>query len=444
MADSDFDIKLKREAKTSLQVFKDKSLLRRKFGDLAVKLYDSLESNKTASQLMAELGIPEDQFVEILEFLNNNAMVSVVQEEAEAPQIKHAPISAEPPPSAPEGEPEEAPIEEEKEAEAPAARIQPPRAKSPPSSDSPPLSPLEKILDDKYGELGVRIYNLIDGEKTAEEILKETGVSEAKLVEILEFMDEQGIIKLEKPPEKEEAAETPKAQFSGARAEPAEEGWADGGDEEGEAKEVPAQEPRFKPMIEEEPEETPFKPPEVPKAPPKEDKAKKIKEEIEEEAKDIVPVDVPQMNKLSIVQKAMLFAELSTKFGKGARELMKMVDGNHDFIDLSLGTGMSFFDVDAIMAYFGKKGMVSFRQLEREEIKKKYGEDGFAIYKRFGREGLLLYEMIGKEASLKDIIVKSKFDVDRALDILVFIHKVLGLDVPIDRDVIYKQLGLKR
>ena len=42
------------------------------------------------------------------------------------------------------------------------------------------------------------------------------------------------------------------------------------------------------------------------------------------------------------------------------------------------------------------------------EIKKKYGEDGFAIYKKYGRDGILLYEMIGKETSLKDIIIKSK------------------------------------
>ena len=114
------------------------------------------------------------------------------------------------------------------------------------------------------------------------------------------------------------------------------------------------------------------------------------------------------------------------------------------FVDLSLATGLSFFDIDAILAYFGKKGFVNFRQLAREEIKKKYGEDGFAIYKRFGREGLLLYEMIGKEASLKDIIIKSRVDPERAIDIFMFIHKVLGLDVPLDRDLIYRQIGLKK
>jgi hypothetical protein len=52
--------------------------------------------------------------------------------------------------------------------------------------------------------------------------------------------------------------------------------------------------------------------------------------------------------------------------------------------------------------------------------------------------------MIGKEASLKDIIAKSKVDADRAIDIFVFIHKVLGLDIPLDRDMIYRQLGLKK
>jgi hypothetical protein len=52
--------------------------------------------------------------------------------------------------------------------------------------------------------------------------------------------------------------------------------------------------------------------------------------------------------------------------------------------------------------------------------------------------------MIGKEASLRDIILKSKMDPDRAIDIFAFIHKVLGLDIPLDRDLIYRQIGLKK
>ena len=61
------------------------------------------------------------------------------------------------------------------------------------------LSPVEKIISDKYGDVGLQIYNLIDGRRTAEEVMRETGLTESKLVEILDFMDEKGIIKLDYP-----------------------------------------------------------------------------------------------------------------------------------------------------------------------------------------------------------------------------------------------------
>ncbi len=41
---SDFDIVLKREARTSLQEFKNQSLLRRRFGEDAVKLCSNLKA----------------------------------------------------------------------------------------------------------------------------------------------------------------------------------------------------------------------------------------------------------------------------------------------------------------------------------------------------------------------------------------------------------------
>ena len=61
------------------------------------------------------------------------------------------------------------------------------------------LSPVEKIISDKYGDVGLKVYALIDGQRTAEEIMQETGLTEPKLVEILDFMDAQGIIKLDYP-----------------------------------------------------------------------------------------------------------------------------------------------------------------------------------------------------------------------------------------------------
>ena len=192
-------------------------------------------------------------------------------------------------------------------------------------------------------------------------------------------------------------------------------------------------------MIEEEPEEKPY----VPPLPPKKDSDIK-KEEEKEAEQEVTLVDVPNIGALSLSQRAVLFTELRVKFGKAARDLMDLVDGKRDFVELALITGLSFFEVDGVMAYFGKKGFVSFRQLSRDDIKKKYGEDGFSIYKRYGREGLLLYEMIGKEATLKDIISKSRLEPDKAVEIFLFIHKVLGLDLPLDRNEIYRQIGMRK
>ena len=428
MGGADFDMVLRKEAKTTLQIFKDQSLLRRKFGDSAVALYEAIGGGKAASSLMAELGMGEEQFVEILEYMNNNGMVSI-EAPAPAPEKQE---QAKPLREAPEGPPgDEGSEREPEEGGVPALpRIR--RGKV----DEKLLSPLEKILYDSYGEVGVRVYSLIDGEKTAEEILRETSISESKLVEILEFMDERGIIKLEKPtPEREAPRGERFSRPPGGEKGPEE------SDEEEEEEPKPAREPRFSPITEDVPEGKPFQappPPEKPKA------ERQPPAQAEEPFEDIILVDVPAMNKLSLMQKASMMADLSTKFGKGASELMKLVDGNRDFIELSLSAGLALFEVDEVMAYFGKRGFVNFRQLERPEIKKRYGEDGFSIYKKYGRDGLLLYEMIGKEASLKDIIVKSRVDPERAIDIFMFIHKVLGLDVPLDRDVIYRQIGMKK
>ncbi|MCX8196763.1 MAG: hypothetical protein N3G80_00380 [Candidatus Micrarchaeota archaeon] len=393
MKSSDFDIRFKKEAKTALQIFKDQSLLRKMFGEEAVKLYNMIDSGLSAQQLMEQLGLSEENFVKILEFMNNNGMISVVEEsqEEEMPKMQE-------------------PVLQPTELYA--------QKKEPPISPEN-LSPIEKLIYDKYGEVGIKVYTLIDGEKTAEEILRQTNISEAKLVEILEFLDEKGIIHLENP-KKDQQAESSRVDSQS--------------DKEYEY------EPKFKPIIEESPEEKPFEP----SPPPKPPQIPKKEEKKVEVAEDIIMVDVPKMEKLSLMQKATLFAELSMKFPKEARKLISLVDGKKDFVELALETGLSFFDIDSIFAYFGKKGFFTFSVLSRDEIKKRYGEDGFAIYKRYGRDGLLLYEMIGKEASLKDIITKSKIDVDRAVDIFLFIHKVLGIDIPLDRDIIYKQLGLKK
>jgi len=479
MPHPDFDVRLRREAKTSLAAYRDSSLLRRKFGEPAAKLYGLIDSNLTIAELIHKTGIGETQFFEILEFMNNNGMVSAApsekasstgsgNREGRMESSKRAlgadgkggegddGSGASDDGDGEENEDDEsgagskgggygsgrrkgasggggrgADADEDDESGAGEGELganssADDKGGAEDESEARPrvLSPLEKTIYEKYGNSGVRIYNMIDGEKTAEEILKETHVSEAKLVEILEFMDERGIIKLEKPAD-------PSSGSGGEEEEKT--------DEEGEAK--PAQEPRFKPMIEDEPEGKPFEPPRVEKKEAGEKPPEAAQEKISE---DIIQVDVAHMEKISLAQRASMMVDMATKFSPKAKGLLNMIDGKRDFIDLSLATSLPLYEIDNIMAHFGKKGFMSFTQLGREEIKRKYGEDGFSIYKRWGRDGLLLYEMIGKEPSIKDIVLKSSVEPDRAIDILVFIHKVLGLDVPIDRDIIYRQMGLKK
>lgn len=61
------------------------------------------------------------------------------------------------------------------------------------------LNPVEKIISEKYGKTGLAVYALIDGNRTTKEIMKEIGVKENKLADIVDFMHYQGIVKVDYP-----------------------------------------------------------------------------------------------------------------------------------------------------------------------------------------------------------------------------------------------------
>jgi hypothetical protein len=61
------------------------------------------------------------------------------------------------------------------------------------------LNPVEKIISEKFGKTGLEVYALIDGNRTTKEIMKETGVKENKLANIVDFMHYQGIVKVDYP-----------------------------------------------------------------------------------------------------------------------------------------------------------------------------------------------------------------------------------------------------
>ncbi len=316
-----------------------------------------------------------------------------------------------PPPEAPPEEAEQPPPEEAE------AGIAPVEEEEKPSEESE-LSPVEKIISDKYGDVGLRVYSLIDGQRTAEEIMRETGLTEPKLVEILDFMDEQGIIKLDYPkggagagagaPPPGGAMAPPSFMGGPAMAPPA----------AGAAGAQKREEGGFNPMIESD-------------------------ESLDEARAVPSPIEIPLRAPMDLVKGVQMKAKLMLKFkdNKGGR-IMDMVDGKNDLIDMSLKLEIPLYEVSDILKFMMENGMIIMKPMPRSDVRKKYGDDGYSVYKKFGKEGLMLYELIGKEMTIKQMAEKITTDKAKIIDMFIFIHKVLGIELPIDRDVLAKQLGL--
>jgi len=274
----------------------------------------------------------------------------------------------------PEAEPEESPEEEETF-----------------------LTPGEKRIKEKYGQQGLDVYNLIDGQRTAEEIMKKTGVTEAKLIEMLDFMEKEGIIKLEHPGGKKPASPPPRAPA--AREE--------GG---------------FAPMIEGSVGAD---------AHPAAQAA---------EGPEFV-LDVPAKFGGNMIKEIQLKAALMIKYGQSGVKVLESIGGDRDAVEVSLASGVPLYTVYDIIAILKREGFVSLRASSRDDIRKKYGEDGYSVYKRYGREGVMLYQLIGKDIDLREMAARTSKDNKRVVEIFMFIHKLLGIDLPIDEEVLLQRLS---
>ncbi|MBN1169841.1 hypothetical protein JXA56_02360 [Candidatus Micrarchaeota archaeon] len=332
------------------------------------------------------------------------------EEPEEEPEDEFKPISA----GEPEEEPEEKPMEEydEEPEEKPLEEYDENSEEEPPISafeqeeepyeEGSDLSPVEKIISDKYGDIGLRVYALIDGQRTAEEIMQDTGLTETKLVEILDFMDEQGIIKLDYPKRTGGGAQPPSGRsFAQAPPPPRQEESSMG----------------FVPMIDND-------------------------ERLDDARGILSPVEMPIKAPVDIVKSVQMKAKIMLKFGEKGNKVLQLIDGKNDTLDISLKLEIPLYDVMGILTFMLQSGMVIMKPLGRADVRKKYGDDGYSVYKKYGKEGLMLYELIGKEMTIKqmaDMITKQK---ETVIDMFIFIHKVLGIELPIDEDVLKKQLGI--
>src|SRR5208283_1595175 len=309
------------------------------------------------------------------------------EEEAQPPSEEAPPEEA--PPEETSEEPEEEPEKEEAGKEEEEISISAFEEEKPREENENEMSPVEKIIFEKYGDLGLRAYSLIDGQRTAEEIMRETGLTEAKLVEMLDFMDEQGIIKLDYP--KGQAPSGPSATAFSSQpqqqvSEPAKK-------EEG----------GFGPMIE--------------------------GEDSLDEAKAIIsPVETPIKAPLDIAKSVQMKVKIMLKYGDKGAKISESADGKNDVLDISLKLNMPLYEVYDILRFMMESGMILMKPMSRADVRKKYGDDGYAVYKRYGKEGLMLYELIGKEMTIQQMADKITKDKAKIIDMFIFIHKVLGIE----------------
>lgn len=261
------------------------------------------------------------------------------------------------------------------------------------------LTPGEKKIKAKYGEKGIKVYNLIDGQRTAEEIMRSTGVTEKTLIEMLDFMEKEGIIKLEHPgTKKPKSGGAPPASVSEAAAK------GDIG---------------FAPMLEE--QSTPEKP-------------------LGGEEGKAFTLSVPKKIGGGMLKEIQAKTNLMLKYKQPGVKVLEMINGSRDSVELSIKSGLPLYTVCEILSVLERDGVVKLEPAARTEIQKKYGEDGYSVYKKYGREGVMLYQLIGKDMDLREMARQTSKDVDKVVKIFMFIHKLLGIELPIDEDVLLERL----
>ena len=461
------EYKIEKLEKGPLQRFKNQNLLLKKFGEMGLQVYKVITGKRTSEELRKDLDMEPELFNQILSYMQEAGMVQLSPAEEKGEPSEEKPSEEIPKEAATEFEeeapkkkkkptrvvPEEAPVEEElppeeeateeeqpteevkeeivpefeeeapkkkkkpikeelpEEEEAPAEEELPPEEAVPEEGGGEELpserisfgaeaipekeegeSPVETIIRDKYGDIGIQVYNLIDGQRTAEEIMEETGLSESKLVEILDFLDEQGIIKLEYPKGKPEATPIEEKPKEAAES--------------------------FAPMVEAE-------------------------EEAEQATiKEVSPDLIPARLSLSFIGSVQLRAKTRLRHGDIGDKILAAIDGKSDLIDISMKLNISLYKLMDILSYLKQENAVTMNQIGRNEVRAKYGEDGYTVYKRYGKEGLMLYELIGKEMSIKDMADRITTDKAKVVDMFLFIYEVLGIEMPINKEALMKQLGL--
>ncbi|MEM0438024.1 MAG: hypothetical protein QXU54_01860 [Candidatus Micrarchaeia archaeon] len=258
------------------------------------------------------------------------------------------------------------------------------------------LSEFEELIQKEFGDKGVMAYRLIDGRRTAEQIMNEAGVDEELIIKLFEFLEAKGIIRLERPKqhrvlEEEEEEKAPPMREAGAITQPLSE---------------TIERPRKQIII-----------------------------------RDLVPLDVPILQKLPLPARMSLEAKLLAKFGAKSLRLLSKIDNESDVVKLSLEHGIDLNELDEILYSVSNSGGCTFATLSEDDIRRRYGAEALSIYKKYGRDGVILYALIGKMDSIRKMVDFSKVDRKKAIEIILEINELLGIE-GVSRKDLAAELGL--
>ncbi len=264
-----------------------------------------------------------------------------------------------------------------------------PESDSSESESESKLTPEERIIHERFGDVGVKVYRLIDGQKSAQEILDEVGISEEEFLDILEFMERQGLIKLN--------YRGPGAQESKAEVGKKEE------------KDV------FSPLL----GETPMR---------------------QEVIVDAEPIEIPVKKEKSMLTDFVTKTKLLVNFGSEGLKVWNAIDGKKSDVDIMVSTRVPLYKVRDILSFLYDNNLVDLHVMSRKEILKRYGDEAYAIYKKHGATGVGLYEIIDYDLPLKEMARLVTPNKEKFVQIFSFIHRILGVDIPLEQEVLLSHL----
>ncbi len=253
----------------------------------------------------------------------------------------------------------------------------------------PGYTDVEADIYKKFGDVGAEVYRAAKEGVSVQNIMVEHNLSEDEVKQIMDFLQSKGYL-----------APT---EATGEEAESEEE-----------------EESRFAPLS----------------------------SEIEETSKLVKPTEKEgvlaiKMKKMGFTQKLGAKFGVVMKFKKRGRIVFDLLsDGNeHDEIEIIRRTKVPVDVVEKIINYLKAQKLITTRLLNRAEIRRKFGYDSLTVYRKYGKKGVIMYDFVGRDFSLKQIATLAGIkDKDLVFNIFVFIHKLLGIDMPIDKDLIMKQL----